>query len=78
MSHKSFRILLGVVLILFVIVTLGFQMICSADKNPVSAAVSSYVEKTFTDPQTSKPADPLSYDGVKKVIVRWVSQYCKR
>ncbi len=78
MSHRSFRILIGVVLVLFVIVTLGFQSICAPDKNPASAAVSAYVEKTFSESQTTKPVDPLSYDGLKKVIVRWVSAYCGR
>jgi hypothetical protein len=77
MNRLTIQILIAVVLIAFVLVTLVFQSICTPDKNPVSAAVSSYVEKTFTEP-TPKRADPLSYDGVKNVIVRWVSQYCKR
>lgn len=77
MTHRTFRILIAVVLIIFVVVTLTFQSICTPDKNPVSAAVSSYVDKTVTAPAPER-VDPLSYDGVKKVIVRWVSQYCKR
>ena len=78
MSHQALRILIGIVLVLFVIVTLAFQSICTPDKNPASAAVSAYVEKTFTESQAPKPVDPLSYDGIKKVIVRWVSAYCRR
>jgi len=78
MSDRALRILIGVVLVLFVIVTLAFQSICAPDKNPASAAVSAYVEKTFTESQAPKPVDPLSYDGIKKVIVRWVSAYCGR
>ena len=77
MNRLTIQILIAVVLIVFVVVTLAFQSICAPDKNPVSAAVSSYVDKTFTEP-TPKRVDPLSYDGVKNVIVRWVSQYCKR
>lgn len=77
MDHRTFRILIAVLLIVFVVVTLTFQSICAPDKNPVSAAVSSYVDKNFTEPAPQR-IDPLSYDGVKKVIVRWVSQYCKR
>lgn len=77
MTHWTFRLLIVMVLIVFVVVTLTFQSICAPDKNPVSEAVSSYVEKTFTEP-APKQVDPLSYDGVKKVLVRWVSQYCKR
>ena len=77
MDHRTFRILIAPVLIVFVVVTLTFQSICMPDKNPVSAAVSSYVDKTVTAPAPER-VDPLSYDGVKKVIVRWVSQYCKR
>jgi hypothetical protein len=78
MSQKTFRILIAVVLIVFAVVTLGFQSICAPEKNPASAAVSAYVEKTFTESQAPKPVDPLSYDGIKKVIVRWVSAYCGR
>ena len=78
MSNRSFRILIGVVLVLFVIVTLAFQSIWAPDKNPTSAAVSAYVERTFAQSQAPKPVDPLSYDGLKKVIVRWVSAYCRR
>jgi hypothetical protein len=77
MDHRTFRILIAAVLIVFVVVILTFQSICAPDKNPVSAAVSSYVEKTFIEPAPQR-VDPLGYDGVKKVIVRWVSQYCKR
>lgn len=77
MNRLTIQILIAVVLIVFVVVTLAFQSICAPDKNPVSAAVSSYVDKTFTEP-TPKRVDPLSNDGVKNVIVRWVSQYCKR
>ncbi len=77
MDHRTFRILIAVALIIFVVATLMFQSICMPDKNPVSAAVSSYVDKTVTAPVPQR-VDPLSYDGVKKVIVRWVSQYCKR
>ncbi len=78
MSQQTFRILIGVVLVLFAVVTLGFQSICAPDKNPVSAAVSNYVDKNVAQPQPAKPVDPLSYDGVVRVIVRWASQYCKR
>ena len=77
MDHRTFRILIAVLLIVFVVVTLTFQSICVPDKNPVSAAVSSYVEKTITAPAPQR-VDPLSYDGVKKVIVRWISKYCKK
>ncbi len=82
MSQQTFRILIGVVLVLFAVITLTFQSICAPDKNPVSAAVSNYVDKNvtqnMTQPQPAKPVDPLSYDGVVRVIVRWASQYCKR
>ena len=77
MTHWTFRLLIVLVLIVFVVVTLTFQSICAPDKNPVSAAVSSYVEKTITAPAPQR-VDPLSYEGVKKVIVRWVSKYCKK
>jgi hypothetical protein len=76
MNRLTIQILIAVVLIIFVVVTLAFQSICAPDKNPVSAAVSSYVDKTFTEP-TPQRVDPLSYDGVKNVIVRWVSKYCQ-
>ncbi len=78
MSQQTFRILIGVVLVLFAVITLGFQSICAPDKNPVSVAVSNYVDKNVAQPQPTKPVDPLSYDGVVRVIVRWASQYCKR
>jgi hypothetical protein len=78
MSPRAFRILIAVMLILFVILTILFQNICAPDKNPVSAAVSSVVEKTLTEPSTAKPVDPLSYDGLKKAITRWLTQYCHR
>ncbi len=76
MNHQTFRILIAVLLIVFVVVTLTFQSICAPDKNPISAAVSSYVDKTFTEP-IPKRVDLLSYDGVKKVIMNWTLQYCK-
>ena len=50
MTHWTFRLLIVVVLIIFVVVTLTFQSICAPDKNPVSAAVSSYMDKNFTEP----------------------------
>ncbi len=78
MSHRALRILIGVVLVLFVIVTLAFQSICTPDKNPLSAAVTNYVDKYVAQPQPTKPVDPLSYDGLIQVIVRWVSAYCGR
>ena len=53
MDHRTFRILIAAVLIVFVVATLTFQSICAPDKNPVSAAVSSYVEKTFIEPAPS-------------------------
>jgi hypothetical protein len=77
MNQRLLILIIAVTLVLFVVVTLTFQSICAPDKNPVSAAVSSYGDKTFTEPAPQR-IDPLSYDGVKKVIVRWVSQYCKR
>ncbi len=77
MTQRSFRIWIAVVLVVFAVVTLGFQSICAPDKNPVSAAVSNYVDKNVTQAQSTKPVDPFSYDGIKKVIVRWVSAYCK-
>jgi hypothetical protein len=77
MNRLTIQILIAVVLIVFVVVTLALQNICAPDKNSVSAAVSSYVEKTVTEPAPQR-VDPLSYDGVKNVIVRWVSQYYKR
>jgi uncharacterized protein YpmB len=76
MSQQTFRILIGVVLVLFAVITIAFQSICAPNKNPVSAAVSAYVDKAITEPQAPKPMDPLSYDGIKRVLVRWVSQYC--
>ena len=78
MNQRSLILLIAATLVFFVVMTLVFQSICSPQQNIVSSAVSSYVEKTFTEPQAPRPVDPLSYDGVKKVIVRWVSQYCKR
>ncbi len=76
MDHRALRVLIAVLLIFFVVVTLAFQSICAPDKNPVSSAVSSYVDKTFSEP-TPQRTDPLSYDGIKKVIIRWVSKYCQ-
>ncbi len=78
MSQQTFRILVGVVLVLFAVITLGFQSICAPDKNPVSAAVSNYVDKNVAQPQPAKPVDPLSYDGVIQVFMRWFQQYCNR
>lgn len=77
MNRRTIQLLIAVTLFFFVVVTLMFQSICAPEKNPVSAAVSSYVEKTFTEP-TPQRVDPLSYDGVKNVIMRWLSQHCKR
>ena len=76
MNQRLLILLIAVTLVLFVVVTIVFQSICAPDKNPVSAAVSSYVDKTFTEPAPQR-VDPLSYDGVKNVIVRWVSKYCQ-
>jgi hypothetical protein len=78
MSQGSIRILIVVILLVFAIITFAFQSICAPDQNPVSAAVSNYVDKNVAQPQQAKPVDPLSYDGVVRVMVRWVSQYCKR
>jgi hypothetical protein len=78
MNQRSLIPLIAVTLVFFVVMTLVFQSICNPQKNVVSSAVSSYFEKSFAEPQAPRPVDPLSYDGVKKVIVRWVSQYCKR
>ncbi len=78
MNQRLLILVIAATLVFFVILTLVFQNICKPQQNVLSSAMSSYIEKTFTEPQVSKLADPLSYDGVKKVIVRWVSQYCKR
>ena len=78
MNQRSLILLITVTLVFFVVMTLVFQGICKPQQNVVSATVSSYVEKTFTEPQAPRPVDPLSYGGVKKVIVRWISHYCKR
>ncbi len=77
MNQRLLILIIAATLVLFVVVTLTFQSICAPNKNLVSAAVSSYVDKTYTEPAPQR-IDPLSYDGVKNVIVRWVSQYCKR
>ena len=78
MNQRSLILLIAASLVFFVVMTLAFQSICNPPQNVVSSAVSFYVEKTFTEPQAPRPVDPFSYDGVKKVIMRWVSQYCKR
>ncbi len=50
MSYRALRILIGIVLVLFVVVTFAFQSICTPDKNPVSAAVTNYVDKNVVQP----------------------------
>jgi hypothetical protein len=78
MNQRLLILVIAVTLVFFVILTLVFQNICKPQQNVLSSAVSSYVEKTFTEPQVPKPADPLSYDGVKNRLARWLYQYCQR
>ncbi len=42
------------------------------------AVVSNYLDKNIAQPYPTKPIDPLSYDGITKVMIRWVSAYCRR
>lgn len=78
MNQRSLILLIAATLVFIVILTLVFQNICKPQQNVLSSAMSSFAEKTFTEPQVPKPADPLSYDGVKNRLAQWLYQYCQR
>ncbi len=79
MQRNSLIALISFVIICFVVLTLIFQNICSPTKNIVSNSANALIETVIPQPAIiSKQPDPLSYEGVKRVVVKWVSQYCAK
>lgn len=79
MQRNSLIVLISLVIICFVVLTLIFQNICSPTKNIVSNSANALIETVIPQPaNNSKQPDPLSYEGVKRVVVKWVSQYCAK
>jgi hypothetical protein len=79
MQRNSLIALISFVIICFVMLTLIFQNICSPTKNIVSNSANALIETVIPQPANiSKQPDPLSYEGVKRVVVKWVSQYCAK
>ena len=79
MQRNSLIALISFVIICFVVLTLIFQNICNPTNNIVSHSANALIETVIPQPaNNSKQPDPLSYEGVKRVVVKWVSQYCAK
>ncbi|GEM_PF-6735888 len=79
MQRNSLIVMISILAICFVVLTLIFQNICAPTKNIVSNSANALIEPIIPQPTNhQKQPDPLSYDGVKRVIVKWVSQYCAK
>ena len=77
MHRRSFIMLITTLLIFFVLASLFVQSVCDPKKNPVTSAVTTYVEQQVK-PMGTRPPDPLSYDGVWRAIAQWISNYCAK
>ena len=79
MQRNSLIVMISILAICFVMLTLIFQNICTPTKNVVASSANALIETVIPQPKNhQKQPDPLSYDGVKRVIVKWVSQYCAK
>jgi len=79
MQRNSLIVMISILAICFVMLTLIFQNICTPTKNVVSSSANALIETVIPQPTNNqKQPDPLSYEGVKRVIVKWVSQYCAK
>lgn len=79
MQRNSLIVLISILAICFVVLTLIFQNICTPTKNVVASSANALIETVIPQPTNNqKHPDPLSYEGVKRVIVKWVSQYCAK
>ncbi len=71
--------MISILAICFVMLTLIFQNICTPTKNVVASSANALIETVIPQPTNNqKQPDLLSYEGVKRVIVKWVSQYCAK
>jgi hypothetical protein len=77
MNSKKIMVLIGIMLIVFVLIKVIADQLCSASpNNAVSAAVSDAISSTTPSPAV-KP-DPLSWEPLARQVLLFLSKSCAR
>jgi hypothetical protein len=77
MNSKKIMVLIGIMLLVFVLIKVIADQLCSASpNNDVSAAVSDAISSTNPGP-TVKP-DPLSWEPLGRQVLLFLSKSCAR
>jgi len=77
MNSKKIMVLIGLMLLVFVLIKVIADQLCSASpNNAVSAAVSDAIS-TNTPSPTAKP-DPLSWEPLGRQVLLFLSKSCTR
>jgi hypothetical protein len=79
MNSKKIIILIGVMLLVFVLIKVIADQLCSASPtNTVSAAVSDVISNVAPSSQTPSRPDPLSWEPVTRQVMLFLSKACNR
>jgi len=77
MNSKKIMVLIGIMLIVFVLIKVIADQLCSASpNNAVSAAVSDAISSSSPSP-AAKP-DPLSWEPLGRQVLLFLSKSCAR
>jgi hypothetical protein len=77
MNSKKIMVLIGIMLIVFVLIKVIADQLCSASpNNAVSAAVSDAISSSSPSPAV-KP-DPLSWEPLARQVLLFLSKSCAR
>ena len=79
MNSKKIIILIGVMLLVFVLIKMIADQLCSASPtNAVSAAVSDVISNAAPTSQAPGRPDPLSWEPITRQVMLFLSKACNR
>ncbi len=78
MNSKKIMVLIGIMLLIFVLIKVIADQLCSANpNNAVSAAVSDVISNAAPSQAPSRP-DPLSWEPIARQVMLFFSKACNR
>jgi len=79
MHSKNIMVLIGVMLLVFVLIKVIADQLCSASPtNAVSAAVSDVISNAAPTSQAPGRPDPLSWEPITRQVMLFLSKACNR
>ena len=79
MHSKKIMVLIGVVMLVFVLIKVIADQLCSASpNNAVSAAVSDVISNAAPSSQAPSRPDPLSWEPITRQVMLFLSKACNR